>query len=187
MSDIERIMSEAEAAQAEAEAAARRAEALAAQAEQARRRAFEEQEARRRGWAQQVVDAYDADLAAAEQSIQEASDRFATVAVEDPAAAIEAYLAWAEAAIRHYTLQVRVAAVAPVLNLEASEPVHLAPPPFSQALDEAIARRVGELSTRARDEAAAEIHAHLDTAADEVVVPGTAPMPAAGQAPSLLN
>ena len=162
MTDVERILDEAEKARAEAEAAAQRAAELATQAEAARQRAAEEREARRRAWAQQVIDGYDADLAAADRAIHEASDRFAAAAVQDPAGAVTAYLAWAEAAIRHYTLQVRAASVAPVVGLEATPPEHAGPPPFSAALDAALGRRVAELSAKARDEAAAEIARVLD-------------------------
>ena len=162
MSDVERLRTEAQQAQAEADAAARRAAAAAAQAEAALQRAYQEQAAKRHAWAQGVVDAYDADLAAAERAVQEARDHFATAAVQDPAGAITAYIAWAEAGIRHYTLQVRLGSVAPVLGLEATPPEHLAPPPFSRALDWALDRHLDALSDKARDEAAAEIQAMLD-------------------------
>ena len=175
MSDIERILSEAERARAEAAEAARRAEDLAAQAEAARRRLAEEREARQQAWAQQVIDSYDADLAAAETAIQEASDRF-DASAEDPAAAVKAYLAWAEAATRHYILQVRAATVAPNVGLEATEPVSLPPPPFSQALDAALDRRIAAVSARLRDESAAEIASHLD--AEPEAAPGVVAPPA---------
>ena len=177
MSDVERILTEAEQARAEAEAAARRAEELAARAEVARRRVAEEREARQRVWAQQVIDAYDADLTAAETAIQETSGRF-DAAAEDPAAAVKAYLAWAEAATRHYTLQVRAATVAPLVGLEATEPVSLPPPPFSRALDAALDRRVAALSTRLRDEAAEELGSHLDAPPEAGGPADGAPAPA---------
>ena len=166
MTDVDQILSEAQKARAEADAAARRAADLAAQASAAQQRVAAEQEGRRRAWAQQVIDAYDADLTAADQALHDAGERF-DAAVDDPAAAVKAYLAWAEAAIRHYTLQVRAASVAPVVGLEASPAESVPPPPFSQALDAALDRRVAALSARARDEAAAEIQAHLDAGADD--------------------
>jgi hypothetical protein len=160
-SDLERELREAEEAQAEAEAAMRRAAAARAEAESAQRQAREEQEASRRAWAQSVVDAYDTDLAAAESAIRDASDRFAEAVVRDIAAAITAYMEWAEASLRHYTLQVRVAAVAPLVGLEATPGERLNPPPFSQALDAAIDLHVAALSGRIRDEAADEISNRL--------------------------
>jgi len=175
MADVDKIMSEAEQARAEAETAARRADDLAGQAQAARRRVAAEQEATRRAWAQTTIDAYDADLTAADQALQEASDRFHVVAVDQPAEAVPAYLAWAEAAIKHYTLQVRAAAVAPVVGMEASPAESVPPPPFSQALDAALDRRVAALSAKARDEAAAEIATHLD--------PAEAPTPARNATP----
>jgi hypothetical protein len=155
--DLEREMREAEEAQAEAEAALKRAAMARAEAEAAQRRARVEQEASRRAWAQDVVDAYDSDLATAETAIRDASDRFADAAVRDISAAVTAYMEWAEASLRHYTLQVRVATVAPLLDLEATAGERLNPPPFSQALDAAIELHVAALSGRIRDEAADEI------------------------------
>ena len=160
-SDLERELREAEEAQAEAEAAMRRAAAARAEAESAQRRAREEREASRRAWAQNVVDAYDTDLAAAETAIRDASDRFAEAAVRDIAAAVAAYMEWAEASLRHYTFQVRVATVAPLVGLEATPGERLSPPPFSQALDAAIDLHIAALSGRIRDEAAEEISTRL--------------------------
>ena len=156
-SDLERELREAEEAQAEAEAALQRAAAARAEAETAQRRAREEREASRRAWAQSVVDAYDTDLAAAETTIRGASDRFAEAVVGDIAAAVAAYMDWAEASLRHYTLQVRVATVAPLVGLEATPGERLSPPPFSQALDAAMDLHIAALSGRIRDEAADEI------------------------------
>src|SRR5918994_6506565 len=104
-SDLEREMREAEEAQAEAEAALQRAAMARAEAEAAQRRAKEEQEANRRAWAQGIVDAYDTDLATAEAAIRDSSDPFAEAAVRDISAAVVAYMDWAEASLRHYTLQ----------------------------------------------------------------------------------
>jgi hypothetical protein len=160
-SDLERELREAQEAQAEAEAAMQRAAMARAEAEAAQRRAKEEQEASRRAWAQGIVDAYDTDLATAETAIRDASDRFAESAVRDISAAVAAYLEWAEASLRHYTLQVRVATVAPLLDLEATPGEQLSPPPFSQALDAAIELHVAALSGRIRDEAADEIRTRL--------------------------
>ncbi len=160
-SDLERELREAQEAQAEAEAALQRAAVARAEAESAQRRAREEQEASRREWAQSVVDTYDSDLAAAETAIRDASDRFAEAAVRDIAAAVAAYMDWVEASLRHYTLQVRVATVAPLVGLEATPGEQLSPPPFSQALDAAIDLHTAALSGRIRDEAADEIRARL--------------------------
>jgi hypothetical protein len=160
-SDLERELREAEEAQAEAEAAVQRAAAARAEAESAQRRAREEREASRRAWAQSVVDAYDTDLAAAESAIRDASDRFAEAAVRDIAATVAAYMEWTEVSLRHYALQVRVAAVAPLVGLEATPGERLSPPPFSQALDAAIDLHIAALSGRIRDEAADEIRARL--------------------------
>jgi hypothetical protein len=160
-SDLERELREAEEAQAEAEAAMQRAATARAEAEAAQRRAREEQEASRRAWAQGVVDAYETDLASAETAIRYASDRFAEAAVRDISAAVAAYLEWAEASLRHYIVQVRVATVAPLLDLEATPGEQLSPPPFSEALDAAIELHVAALSGRVRDEAADEIRTRL--------------------------
>ena len=164
LSELEREIREAEQAQAEAEAARRRAEAARAEADAVRRRVEEERERNQLAWAQSVVDSYDADLAAAETAVRAASDRFATAAVQDLPGAVAAYLDWQEASLRHYTLQVRVATVAPLLDLEATPGERLTPPPFSQALDAAIEHHVSDLSTRIRNETAAEIETRLDTA-----------------------
>ena len=180
MSDIDQILSEAEKAQAEAEAAARRAAELEQRAAAARRQMAAERIARQTAWAQQVIDAYDADLAAADQVLQQAVERF-EAAADDPAAAAKAYFAWAEAATRHYIVQVRAATVAPTIGLELTEPESVPPPPFSQALDAALDRRVAARSAQIRDEAAAEIAAHLDDGADDVPS-GRAPAATAGVA-----
>ena len=160
-SNLERELREAEEAQAEAEAALQRAAVARSEAESAQRRAREEQEASRRAWAQGIVDSYDTDLAGAETAIRDASDRFAEAAVRDIGAAISAYMNWSEASLRHYTLQVRVATVAPLVGLEATPGERLSPPPFSQALDAAIDLHIAALSGRIRDEAADEIRARL--------------------------
>jgi hypothetical protein len=68
---------------------------------------------------------------------------------------------WTEASLRHYALQVRVAAVAPLVDLEATPGERLSPPPYSQALDAAIDLHIAALSGRIRDEAADEIRARL--------------------------
>lgn len=162
LSEVERELREAEQAQAEAEAAAQRAAAARAEADAARQRAAQEQEERRRRWAQEVVDRYDADLTAAEDAVRAASERFGEAAVRDLPGALTAYLAWAEATLRHYALQVRVESVAPVLDLAASPAQRLPLPPFSEALDAAIGRHVAAVSARIRDEAAAEIRERLD-------------------------
>lgn len=165
-SDLDRELREAAEAQAEAEAAARRAASARAEADEARRRAHEEQEAQRRAWAQGIVDAYEADLTAAEAAIREASERFAELAATDLTAAVAAYLAWAEAASRHYALQARVAAVAPVLDLEATPAERIDPPPFTQALDAALGRHTAAISTRILDATAGGDSGRLDPAAE---------------------
>lgn len=157
--ELARQLQEAEQAQAEAEAAAQRAAQERAEAEDAQRRDVERRAARRRAWAQGIVDSYDADLAAAEATIREQSERFADLAGSDLSAALAAYLAWSEASIRHYALQERVASVAPEVGLEATPGDRLMPPPFSEALDAAVALHVDVASQRIRDETAAESQA----------------------------
>jgi hypothetical protein len=56
--------------------------------------------------------------------------------------------------LRHYAVQVRVATVAPELGLEATPGEQLSPPPFTEALDAAIALHVAAVSARVRDEMA---------------------------------
>ena len=172
MSDLDRVLSEAQRAREEAEAATRRAAELEAQAEAARERARQEQEAQRRAWAQRVVDSYEADLTTADAAIQDAHERFNTAAVEDLPGAVAAYLAWGEAAVRHYVLQVRVGTAAPLLGFEASPAEAVTPPPFSHALDQALAQRLAEVSARARDETAAEIARSLDAEESKAGAPG---------------
>lgn len=186
MSDVDQIVSEAERAQAEAEAAARRAADLEARADEARRQVAVEREARQQDWARRVIDAYDTELGAADRALQEAVTRF-DAAAEDPAAAATAYLAWAEAATRHYTVQVRAATVAPVIGMEATKAESIPPPPFSQALDAALDRRVAARAAQIRDETAAEIAAHLDDgAADGSAAPErVAPTAGTNDAPTL--
>lgn len=133
MTDLDRLASVAARARAEAEAAAGRAADLQTQAEADRQRAAAEREAHRRAWAQGIVDADDADIAAADAAIHEAGERFAAAA--DPAAA---------AGIRHDVLQIRLAVVAPAIGLEATEPSRIAPPRFCQALDQPPHTRFGE-------------------------------------------
>lgn len=156
MSDLERALSEAQKARREAEAATQRASDLEAQAETARGRARQEQGARRRRWAQQVVDAYDADVTKADAAIQQAQATFDRTAVENLSGAVEAYVAWGEASIRHYALQLRVSAAAPILDLDASTAELIAPPLFSDALDAALAEAVGKRADAARQEVETE-------------------------------
>jgi len=170
-SELERQMREADQAQADAEAAMQRAATERAEAETTQQRVLEEHAARREEWAQNVLDTYDADLAAAETAIRDNSDRFADLAVRDLQAAVGAYVAWSEASLRHYALQVRLATVAPELGLEATQGERLSPPPFSQALDAAIELYVAEASARIRDEMAAEVE---DRPGRATVQPGAA-------------
>ncbi len=163
MSDLEKVLSEAQRAREEAEAATRRATELESQAEVAREQARQEREQRRRAWAQGIIDSYDADLTAADRAILAAQERFDAALVDDLPKAVKAYLDWGDAAVRHYVLQVRVGTAAPMLDMEASAPEFASPPPFSQALDQALARRLATLSAEARDRAAAEIEKTLDT------------------------
>lgn len=155
--ELERQVREAEQAQADADAAVQRAASERAEAEATQQRVLEEHAARRQAWAQDVLDTYDADLAAAEAAIRDTSDRFADLAGRDLAAVAAAYMAWSAASLRHDALQVRVATVAPELGLEATPGAVLSPPPFSQALDAAIELYVAAASARIRDEMAAEV------------------------------
>jgi hypothetical protein len=154
--ELARQLQEAEQAQADAEAAAQRAAQARTAAEAAQRRDVERRAERRRDWAQRIVDTYDADLAAAESAIREHSERFADLAGSDLSAALTAYQAWSEASLRHYALQERVATVAPELGFRASAGEQLTPPPFSEALDAAIALHLDVAAQRVRDEMAAE-------------------------------
>lgn len=158
-SDLEREIREAEEAQAEAEAAAERAAVARAEAEAARRRAFEEREAVRRAWASEVIDAYDRDLSAAEGAVRAAAERFAAEAL-NAASTVPAYVAWGEAVHRHHAVQVRVAAAAPLLGMEASPPELLPMPPLSDALDAAVAAQVEATGRRIRAEAEAEVRSN---------------------------
>ncbi len=155
--DMQRVMEEAQRAREEAEAAARRAQEMEAQVEAARERSRQEREARQREWAQRTVDSYESQLSAADVAVQKAQSSFDAATGKDLAAAHKAYLAWGEAASRHYALQVRIGVAAPLVGFEATpaEPIQL--PPFSQAIDAALQRRLAELSDRARDETAAEL------------------------------
>lgn len=157
VTDVQRAIDDARQAREQAETAARRAEELEAQVEAARARAEQLREARRREWAQRTVDAYESDLSAAETAIQEAQQRFEAVATSDLAAALSAYLAWGEAASRHYATQVRIGVAAPLVDYEVSPPESIELPPFSAAIDDALRRRLAELSDQARDTMAAEL------------------------------
>jgi hypothetical protein len=157
LSDLERVVSEAQRAREEAEAAAQRAASLEAQAEAARERARQEEAEQRRQLAQQIIDSYDADVSAADVDIQEAHEHFNREAVSNLPGAIEAYLAWGEASLRHYVLQLRLAAAAPVLNLETSPPEFVAPPVFSAALDAALNDALQGRADAAQQEVDAEL------------------------------
>lgn len=171
MSDLQRVLGEAQKAREEAEVAARRAAELEGQAEAAREDARRAQEERRRTWAQGIIDSYETDLTAADAAILAAEERFQATAVEDLPGAVGAYLAWGDAALRHYVLQIKVGTAAPMLDMEASQAEFASPPPFSQALDQALARRFADRSAQARDDAAAEIARTLD-AEDSGLRPG---------------
>jgi hypothetical protein len=155
--ELQRQLREADEAQAEADAAMQRAARERSEAEEAQRQVLEAQAARRKAWAQNIVDTYDADLTAAESAIREQSERFADLAASDLPAALAAYMAWSEASIRHYALQLRVATVAPEVGFEATAGEQLSPPPFSEALDAAITLHVDAASDRIRDEMAAQM------------------------------
>lgn len=157
MSDLKRVLDEAQKARDEAEAAVRRADELAGQADAARERAEQESADRRRRWAQHLVDTYDADITTADGGIQEAQERFDRVAVENLAEAVAAYVAWGEAAMRHYGLQIRIEAAAGILGHQATPAELVTIPRFSDALDGALAAAVGRRADAAREEAAAEL------------------------------
>lgn len=157
MSDLERVLGEAQKARDEAEAAVRRANELAGQATAAQERAELERVERRRQWAQTLIDGYDAEVGSADAEIQEAQERFDTVAVENIAGAVAAYVAWGEASMRHYGLQIRIAAAADVLGHEATSPELVQIPPFSAAIDSALAGAIAKRGIVAREEAEAEL------------------------------
>ena len=157
MSDLERVLSEAQKARADAEAAVQRADDLAGQADAARERAEQEAVERRRRWAQQLVDGYDAQISEADTGIQQAQERFDAAAVENIAGAVAAYVAWGEASMRHYGLQIRIAAAADILGHDATPPELVQIPPFSDALDAALAGAVAKRGIAAREEAEAEL------------------------------
>lgn len=157
MSDLERVLGEAQKARDEAEAAVRRANELAGQATAAQERAELEKVERRRQWAQTLIDGYDAEVGNADAEIQEAQERFDTVAVENIAGAVAAYVAWGEASMRHYGLQIRIAAAADVLGHEATRPELVQIPPFSAAIDSALAGAIAKRGVAAREEAEAEL------------------------------
>lgn len=157
MTDVNNAIDEARRAREEAEAAARRADTLEADAETARQRARDERIARQRDWAQRTVDAYDADIAEADKAVRQAQGDFEAAIGGDLATAMTRYLGWGEAAARHYALQVRIGTAAPLVGFEASVPEPIVLPPFSQALDNALSRRLAELFDRTRDETAAEL------------------------------
>lgn len=172
MSDLERATSEAQQAREEAEAATKRATELEAQAQTARERARQEQAERRRQWAQSLIDSYDADISAADAAIQQAQERFKSVAVENLSGAVEAYVAWGEASVRHYTLQLRVAAAAQVLDLAASPAEFVTPPLFSEALDAALADTLRERTHDADKDFEAELTRLSDGNEDGKGAPG---------------
>jgi hypothetical protein len=157
MSDFEKALSDARQAREQAEEATRRAAELEGLAEQARVQAEQEREARRREWAQKLIDSYDADISAADEAIRAAEERFNQAAQQDVNSAVEAYIAWGEATMRHYAIQLRIAAAAPLLNMEATPAEFAAPPLFSNALDQALAQRLGERADAARVEIDAEL------------------------------
>ncbi len=157
LSELDRVVSEAQHAREEAEAAARRAAELEAQAESARKRARQEEELQQRAWAQKIVDSYDADIGEADAAIQAAQERFKAVVANDPSGAVAAYLEWGQTTMRHYVLQLRVFDAAPLLGMEASPPEFIAPPLFSDALDQSLAERLGTLADQARAEVQSEI------------------------------
>ena len=165
MTDVKRVMDEAKRAREEAEIAAQRAEAMEAQAATAQQHAQDERIARQRSWAQQTVDAYDADLSTAEGAVQSAQTHFEEVAADDLSSALKAYYAWGQAASRHYALQVRIGIAAPLVEFDASPAEAIVLPPFSQAIDQAIQQRLASLSDQARDETAAELQRLFSDAA----------------------
>ena len=157
VSEVQRATDEARRAREEAEVAARRAEEMEAEVEVARERSRQAQEVRQRAWAQSTVDAYEVQLSTADAAVQSAQATFEAAAATDLSAALKAYLAWGDAASRHYALQVRIGVAAPLVGFEASPAESIALPPFSQAIDTALGKRLAELSDRARDETAAEV------------------------------
>ena len=181
MSDLERVLTEAQQAREQAEAAARRAEELEQQAQAARERERIRREERRRQWAQRLIDSYDADIGAADAAIIAAQEEFNRVSVENPPDAVAAYLAWGEATIRHYVLQHRVSAAAPLLGFEASPPEYAAPPNFSDALDAALTNALAERAQAAHAEVEAELIRLLNGEDEPPAAPETAPAPAAAE------
>jgi hypothetical protein len=164
VTELEKTLSDARKAREEAEAAMRRAAELEAQAEVARERAEQERMQRRRVWAQRLVDSYENDIAAADAGIQQAEQRFNTAALEDLPGAVKAYIAWGEATMRHYAIQLRIAAAAPILDMDATPAEFVAPPLFSDALDQALGRHLGARADAARQEIEEQI-AHIQTEA----------------------
>lgn len=162
MSDLEKVLDEARKAREEAATATQRAAELEAQAEAARQQARQARAQQQRDWAQRTVDSYESNLSAADVAIQEAQRRFIDTVPTSLDEAVKAYLAWGEAVVRHYTLQVQAATAAPLLSMEATQAEFASPPPFSQALDDALNRHLAKLSQTAREAASKEIAAIFD-------------------------
>ena len=145
----------AAAAQQLARAAQDRADA-AGQALQAKR------DAARLHWARQVTATYQADEQAAEQAVTAARNQFNRVAADDIAKALQAYRAWQDALARQHALRQRQQSAAGALGRDDRIMGVSSLSPFSEMLDQALARRYNVVIGEAQDAWQAELETALD-------------------------
>lgn len=158
-------LSDADKAERLAQEATQKAAEARLVAQAAAARAQEQRETRRRAYSERVLASYDAEIADADKITAEARRDFERIAVENPLAAITAYLAWVRASHRAYGIEARFRQAASTLNVtlwrgsaisSASAPVV---PPFIEALGMAVGKAASNVAADVADGYQAEVDA----------------------------
>lgn len=158
-------LSDADKAERQAQEAAEKAAAARLVAQAAAARAQEQRETRRRAFSERVLASYDADIVEADKATARARRDFERIVVENPAAAITAYLSWVRAAHRAHGIEGRFRSAAANLGLTVwnGTAITSAPMPaivpFVEALGAAVQKAARIIAAEVDDAFQAEIDA----------------------------
>ena len=119
-------------------------------------------DAARLAWARRTHAARQSDIADAERTVETARSAFYRIAGQDITKAMLAYMAWQDASARHYATATRHESAANTVGSDFVRPFTLTVPPFSVALDGALATRHVNVNADALDVWQAELQAVLD-------------------------
>jgi hypothetical protein len=159
---VEQAIRQADALHATAAAALAAAHAAQTKADAAGQDLASKRDAARLAWARRTHANCQADIADVERTVEQARSAFYRIAGQDITKAMLAYAAWQDASARHYATVTRHESAANTVGSDFVRPFTLTVPPFSVALDGALATRHVNANADALDAWQAELQAVLD-------------------------